>query len=44
MNWQMLMYFLRRVVPSGEVEANELLKLYETAKLYAERESKESAA
>jgi hypothetical protein len=28
MNWQMLLYFLRKVVPAGEWETEELMKLY----------------
>lgn len=28
MNWQMLLHFLRRVVPAGEHETEELLKIY----------------
>ena len=28
MNWQMLLYFLRKVVPMGEWETEELIKLY----------------
>jgi hypothetical protein len=27
MNWQMLLYFLRRVVPHGHQETEELLKI-----------------
>lgn len=28
MNWEMLLYFLRRVVAHGEQETNELIQLY----------------
>jgi hypothetical protein len=28
MNWRSLLHFLRRVVPSGHEEAEELLKIY----------------
>lgn len=28
MNWQMLLHFLRRVVPAGEHETEELLRIY----------------
>jgi hypothetical protein len=37
MNWQMLMFFLRKVVPAGEHETEELLKLYEYARKQAEK-------
>ena len=38
MNWQMLLYFLRRVVPAGEFETEELLKLYRFAEEQARKE------
>ena len=41
MNWQMLLHFLRRVVPAGEHETEELLKIY--AKVQQLAESKEAA-
>jgi hypothetical protein len=44
MNWQMLLYFLRKVVTIGEQETTELMKVYEAAKLLADKESKEQAA
>lgn len=37
MNWQMLLYFLSKVVPAGEWETQELIKLYEKAKQEAEK-------
>lgn len=37
MNWQTLMFFLRKVVPAGEQETEELIKLYEYAKQQAEK-------
>jgi hypothetical protein len=44
MNWQMLLYFLRKVVTIGEQETAELMKVYETVKLLAEQQAKEEAA
>lgn len=29
MNWLMLLYFLRRVVPAGDKETDELIKIVE---------------
>jgi hypothetical protein len=38
MNWQMLLYFLRKVVPAGEWETEELMKLYAEAQKQIQRE------
>lgn len=40
MNWEMLLYFLRRVVAQGEQETNELMKLYR----YAEEQARKNKA
>ena len=42
MNWQMLLHFLRRVVPAGEHETEELLKIY--AKVQQLADGKETKA
>jgi hypothetical protein len=42
MNWQMLLHFLRRVVPAGEHETEELLKIY--AKIQQLADPKENKA
>lgn len=38
MNWQMLLYFLRKVVPAGEWETQELMNLYHQAQQEANKE------
>jgi hypothetical protein len=39
MNWEMLLYFLRKVVPSGEHETEELLKCYNFVQQIIEHEA-----
>ncbi|CAB4182702.1 hypothetical protein UFOVP1083_14 [uncultured Caudovirales phage] len=40
MNWQMLLHFLRRVVPAGEHETEELLQIYAKIQELAHKETK----
>lgn len=40
MNWQMLQYFLRKVVARGDDELNEFMKIYEyTEKMVAKEQA-----
>ena len=43
MNWQMLLHFLRKVVPAGEHETDELLKLYATIQEIADHTKADAA-
>lgn len=43
MNWQMLLHFLRKVVPAGEHETEELLKLYAKIEQIAEHQKNKAA-
>lgn len=38
MNWQMLLYFLRKVVARGDEELGEFMKIYEYAERMAAKE------
>lgn len=43
MNWQMLLHFLRRVVPAGEHETEELLRIYAKVEQLANNKDSQAA-